>query len=428
MVLLWLMFVMILSVYPLQIKARGCRRVESVSAFLPSSNRRRNRAQHSSYLYSSPSSSSTATTTLSSMPIREEIRYIAGRRALILHPSNDNRNNNIQHPPPLVVLSGMAQSISSWEFHLPYLAKQRSVLIYEGIGQGPLPPHIITELQQQQQQQQQHASIEEYYENVTLERQGHDFWKVVDEAFFDPGCYYYNNNNIINSTTTKKKSENLVDVACFSFGARIAMAAATIIPNRIRRMHLTGVGAERDDLANIHIESWKEILGCCTNHDAVDDEMKMKRDNSRLRSFAWSIILATYSEKFLISSGPDRIKTWVDGVCQYNTEEGLRAILMQTHDNDGEWSPASMALRIRQQQSSNKSELSIESCRIVVGSEDKMANPNQAYQLAKILSRNAKNKEDDDDSIYKVVEGCGHAVPMEAMRLWREDVLQYLNR
>ena len=150
MVLLWLMFVMILSVYPRQIKARGCRPVEAVSAFLPSSNRRRNRAQHSSYLYSSPSSSSTATTTLSSMPIREEIRYIAGRRALILHPSNDNRNNNIQHPPPLVVLGGMAQSISSWEFHLPYLAKQRSVLIYEGIGQGPLPPHIITELQQQQ--------------------------------------------------------------------------------------------------------------------------------------------------------------------------------------------------------------------------------------------------------------------------------------
>ena len=426
MVLLWIMFIMILSVYPRQIKARGCRRVESVSAFLPSSNRRRNRAQHSSYLYSSPSSSSTATTTLSSMPIREEIRYIAGRRALILHPSNDNRNNNIQHPPPLVVLSGMAQSISSWEFHLPYLAKQRSVLIYEGIGQGPLPPHIITELQQQQQQQQQHASIEEYYENVTLERQGHDFWKVVDEAFFDPGCYYYNNKNHIINSTTKKKSEMVVDVACFSFGSRVALAAATI-QSRIRRMHLTGVGAERDDLANIHIESWKEMLGC-TSPITVCDEMKVERDNSRLRSFAWSIILATYSEKFLISAGPDRIKTWVDGVCQYNTEEGLRAILMQTHDNNGEWSPASMAQRI-QQQSSNKSELSIESCRIVVGSEDKMANPNQAYQLAKILSRNTKNKEeDDDDSIYKVIEGCGHAVPMEAMRLWREDVLQYLNR
>lgn len=352
-----------------------------------------------------------------SHPIREEIRYIAGRRALLLHPSpSDERNSSNDHPP-LVILGGMAQSIASWEFHLPYLSQKRSVLIYEALGQGPPPPSEVCSLDGKQ------VTLEQYYDVVSLDRQGEDFWNVVEEAFFAPGSYYYEQNELENHKTTM--SDAKVDVASFSFGGRVAMAAASLKPNRIRRLHLTGVGAKRDALANVILESWKEMLG--SSSIDTDEGMELMREEcdpfdhankctSRLRAFAWSVILATYSEQFLASAGAERVKTWVESVCQHNTEEGLRAILLQTHSNEGPWTPAAMAERI---QSTN----AIESSRIIVGSQDKMAHPDEALQLAEILQAG----EATGSCTYKVMEGCGHAIPMEAMRLWREDVLQFLN-
>mmetsp|Transcript_26091 Transcript_26091/g.55402 ORF Transcript_26091/g.55402 Transcript_26091/m.55402 type:complete len:291 (-) Transcript_26091:219-1091(-) len=245
--------------------------------------------------------------------------------------------------------------------------------------------------------------------------------------------------------------KNKIDVAGFSFGGRVAMAAASLQPNRIRRLYLTGVSAERDPLANVILASWKEILGVNTYNSEVSDgydkekesyydeecdpEVHTSRCTARLRSFAWSIILQTYSEFFLAKSGPNRVQTWVDGVCRYNTEEGLRALLMQTHghfmdESDGEdsldpWSPAAMATRIRESQS-------IEQCKIVVGSDDKMSSPEQAHRLASLLglSTGPNSLEHEEHEIlcsFKIIEGCGHAVPMEEMRLWREDLLSFLN-
>ena len=186
------------------------------------------------------------------------------------------------------------------------------------------------------------------------------------------------------------------------------MAAASVRPGRIRRLHLTGVGAERDEYAQVILASWREVLGSTEKECDVP-----RRGDSRLRSFAWSTILATYSESFLATAGADRVATWVDGVCNNsNTEQGLRA-LMQTHEGEDGWTPAVMAERM---QSSNAAER----CRVTVGSQDKMAHPSQAQRLAKILQPN-------EDGGYKVFEGCGHAVPMEAMRLWREDVLGFLD-
>ena len=312
----------------------------------------------------------------------EDIRYIAGRRALLIRPPDSSSSDH----PPLVILGGMAQSIASWEFHLPNLSRHRTVLVYEALGQGPPPPDEILSLDGKE------VALERYYDNVTLERQGNDFWDVIDEAF-----------------GTKEK----VDVAGFSFGGRLAMAAASVKSNRIRRLHLTGVGAEREELANVILASWKEMLG--SGNDEV--EMGEEECTSRLRSFAWSIILATYSDEMLASSGPERVSSWVDAVCRHNTQEGLRAIAMQTHDGAGSmWTPAAMAERM---QSSN----AIERYRIVVGSQDKMATPAQAKKLAKLLQAN----EVREDETFNVIEGCGHAVPMETMRVWREDVLGFLN-
>lgn len=82
-----------------------------------------------------------------------------------------------------------------------------------------------------------------------------------------------------------------------------------------------------------------------------------------------------------------------------------------------------MAQRIQSSQSLQK-------CRVLVGSKDTIAHPSQALRLAEML--NVSNDEAGannviNDDIYKVVDGCGHAVPMEAMRVWREDVLEFLS-
>jgi hypothetical protein len=129
----------------------------------------------------------------------------------------------------------------------------------------------------------------------------------------------------------------------------------------------------------------------------------------RLRAFAWSIILATYSAQFLASVGSKRVQSWVDGVCKYNTEEGLKAILMQTHgsfasDLDNKqvldsWTPAAMATRISTGEC-------VASCKVLVGSNDKMATQAQARKLATVLGLS--------DDHFQVIDGCSHAVPMEA--------------
>ncbi|KAK1746320.1 alpha/beta hydrolase family protein [Skeletonema marinoi] len=313
-------------------------------------------------------------------PRREEIRYIAGRRALLLHPTTSSKQP-VDHPP-LIILGGMAQSIASWEFHLPHFAKDRSVLIYECLGQGPLPPEEICSK----------ANVDTYYADVSLERQGSDFWNVVDEAF---------------------ENDGKVDVVGFSFGGRVAMAAAVSQPNRIRRLHLTGVAAERDEYANVLLASWKEMLGA-NDADIMNEKENDETNNSRLRAFAWSIILATYSEQFLASVGAARLHTWVDGVCKFNTQSGLKAILLQTHGGEGQWTPASMAEEMKG---------FVESYKLVVGSNDKMASPDQVLRLAQLLGTQDESKQ---DNCCRVVENCGHAVPFEAMRLWREDVIKYL--
>ena len=326
--------------------------------------------------------STAVVTAATATPQSEEIRYIAGRRALLLHPKSANPAVDY---PPLIILGGMAQSIASWEFHLPHFAKDRSVLIYECLGQGPLPPEEICST----------AELDTYYDDVSLERQGRDFWNVVEEAF--------------------EEYDGKVDVVGFSFGGRVAMAAAVSQPNRIRRLHLTGVAAERDEYANVLLASWKEMLGA-NDIDIMGAKETEETNNSRLRAFAWSIILATYSEQFLASVGAARVFTWVDGVCQLNTHSGLSALLSQTHGGQGQWTPASMAERMKG---------SVESYKLVVGSNDKMASPDQVLRLVQLLGKEEEENK-QDDSCFKVVENCGHAVPFEAMRLWREDVIKYL--
>ena len=298
-----------------------------------------------------------------------DVKFIRDRRSLVVDPTDDDGDASC---PPLIVLGGMAQSIQTWSFQLSALSRGsgRQVFMYEPLGQG--------------KRLEQHSTPPRtYFEDVSMEKQGRDFWDVVDAAYPDI---------------------EEVDVAGFSFGGRIAMAASVLRPGRIRGLHLTGVGAERDALADVLVKSWRDVLGAWPDHSSWSD------DTSRLRAFAWGVILATYSEQALSPAGYERIQTWVESVCENNTEEGLRAILDQTHDADGEWTPLAMATRISSSETRAK---------VVVGSDDKISPPLQAERLAAILNGSA------DASNFEVLKNCGHAAPMEAARAWRDDVVEF---
>ena len=62
--------------------------------------------------------------------------------------------------------------------------------------------------------------LEEYYDNVSLERQGRDFWDIVEESFFSPDPYHCKQNALDND-----KANAGVDVAVFCLG-RVSMADA----------------------------------------------------------------------------------------------------------------------------------------------------------------------------------------------------------
>ena len=303
-----------------------------------------------------------------------DVKFIKDRRSLVVSDGDASC-------PPLIVLGGMAQSIQTWSHQLSALSRGsgrrgrgsgRRVFMYEPLGTGKRPETLSTPPQT-------------YFQDVSIMTQGKDFWDVVDAAFPD---------------------SEVVDVAGFSFGGRIGMAASVLQPGRIRGLHLTGVGAERDALADVLVKSWRDILGAWPDHSSWSE------DTSRLRAFAWGVILATYSEQALSSAGHERIQTWVKSVCENNTEEGLRAILDQTHDVDGEWTPLTMAPRI-----SSRTRV-----KVVVGSDDKISPPHQAERLAVILNGSAES------SNFEVLKHCGHAAPMEAARAWRNDVLEFFAR
>eukprot|EP00978_Attheya_sp_CCMP212_P026078 scaffold85081_cov49-Attheya_sp.AAC.1 len=187
-----------------------------------------------------------------------------------------------------------------------------------------------------------------------------------------------------------------VDIAGFSLGGRVAMATAVLYPSLIRRLHLTGVAAQREAYGQLILWSWRDLL-------------LLNNADDSLRPFAWSILLATYSPKFVAAQGPERIQTWVQHICNTNCRDGLLALLEQTEfQSDPAWYPLGMAPRMVQTKVHG---------RLVVGSLDQMATPSEVQQLSNAL------KWGD----IAIIPDCGHAAPMQEARLWRNDLLNFLN-
>ena len=109
-----------------------------------------------------------------------------------------------------------------------------------------------------------------------------------------------------------------VDVAGFSLGGRIALATASAYPHIMRKLHITGVGAARDEYAKVVIASWKDIVS-----QSGEQAKSGNGEEAALRAFGWSTILATYSRDFVASMGSERIGAWVDGIASQNTLDGM---------------------------------------------------------------------------------------------------------
>ena len=107
----------------------------------------------------------------------------------------------------------MAQTVSTWQIRATQLARTRNVLFYEAAGLGNVPDRSL----------------------FIMSR-----WKRsrIDKAF----------------------PSSAVDVAGFSLGGRIAMAAATQETDRFRKLPLTGVALRRSDYGYLQLLKWKDHL------------------------------------------------------------------------------------------------------------------------------------------------------------------------
>jgi pimeloyl-ACP methyl ester carboxylesterase len=300
---------------------------------------------------------------------------------------------NVQHKemyPPLILLGGMAQSIDSWQVHLPSLSKDRHVLIVACTWKSRCDDDSKQQL------------------NVTLPRQAELVHQAILHFFSSP----YN------------KAVSKVDIVGFSLGGRIAMAFVTLFPSMVRKVHLTGVAAERDEYARVILQSWMDILqpdlkieedgndARAENHTRV-----LENDhNVQLRSFAWSILMNTYSEEFVSIQGLDRIQQkWIPAIMEYNSVHCLYALLQQTREEDL-WHPTAMAQRIASLSSQYDMDI-----RLHVGALDKLATVHQVRRLRSMLDKCHFSKD------VVVYANSGHAVWLEKARPWRNDLLEFLN-
>lgn len=232
------------------------------------------------------------------LPIRDATMHLVHGRRCLLIPSrkvehrNTNLNtshqskegNDIQPPPPIVILGGMAQCIESWQHHFQDFSRERDVLMYEYCGSGMQGPQV-----------ESLPEDDAYYKKVDLNSHADDFQRIVRTIFEDSAQF---------------------DVVAFSLGGRIALNTIASNPVLIRRAHITGVSAEREAMAKIILKSWHDLLS--------------QEEDGSLKAFAWSIILSTYSDSFLAMNGEKRISSWVDHICSNQRRLGLLRLLQQT--------------------------------------------------------------------------------------------------
>lgn len=245
---------------------------------------------------------------------------------------------------PLLLLGGMTQTLTSWSGQLRPLSETREVIAAELRGQG-LGDLSLTD--------------------VGLRQQVADVAALVQHA----------------SLATP------LDVSGFSFGGRVALAFAATHPNLVRRLIVTGIGAERGVLGRVIVRGWQAAL-------ATGD----------LEALAWISLADTLGPAYLAKS-ETMLESIVKAVVTRNRYEGIQALFAQSIFDDASdaWHPSQLAARI--------------TCPVLVigGALDRLAPPDELAALAR----------DIPDARVHVVPDVGHTVPIEAAETWRALVLAF---
>jgi pimeloyl-ACP methyl ester carboxylesterase len=309
--------------------------------------------------------------------------------------------------PPLIIIPGMAQSLSMYEAHCHSISNsrthQRSCLVVEPLGLGlgleietmglGLEEMGLSPSPSPSGPRSNHVDVD-----VSLPAQAAAVMKCAKLAF---------------------PNQTVFSIAGFSLGGRIAMATACLYPDNVDFLHLTGVAMERSDSGKVALTAWKDLL-----------------QQNNLRGFAWSAVQTTYAAPFLFKN-QDRLVGWVDTLVKSQTAAGLTAILEQTHsdvDNNTSdpWSVPSMAATLRALNTVKGS--------LLIGADDNIVSVAACHQLAEALQWTAVH--DAPTSIappvaaaaaaavavtaVTVLPNVGHCVPMEAPRVWRQHLLDSL--
>ncbi len=373
------------------------------------------------------------------------IQFIGGRRCLHItsyrrrSKMTNNAPSSASPPstPPLVILGGMAQCIESWQHHFLDFSRERDVLMIEYLGQGLGSDYenklIHDESESKEDMNDKMKEKEEesiYFSTVDLDFHARDIPPIIHKVFAEIE---------MNDSASKSSGVTVVDIVAFSLGARVAMAIMAHHPNliRIRRAHLTGIGAERDGHGKIIFQSWHDLLSPLNrNHadspstSALGYESRLNHndhDDFALRSFAWSILLATYSKPFLSINGPEKVSSWVDHICINNRRAGLYALLTQTSS----MSPMDHVDMIRSKVKVGNNHEWKTAVQIVVGGDDIIAPVQEATRLNDAISAldDYGNENGASLSVIRdviVYANCGHAVLNENAREWRRDAIKFL--
>jgi pimeloyl-ACP methyl ester carboxylesterase len=179
--------------------------------------------------------------------------------------------------PPLIVLGGMTQTLSSWSSQTRGLAVAREVVVYEARGQG-----------------QSALSLDDVRPPIHVA----DFINLLGAL----------------------EIAGPVDLCGFSFGGRVALAIAAAHPERIRRLVITGVSAGRGVIGRLIVRSWKEALR-----------------TGDLEALAWVSLTDILGPSYLERYG-HLVEPMIKATVQRNTYAGIKALFDAALD-DGHSSP-----------------------------------------------------------------------------------------
>lgn len=170
----------------------------------------------------------------------------------------------------------------------------------------------------------------------------------------------------------------------FSHGARIGLRLAAKRPNRVGRLVVTGMGADDGLFRRTLIRVWREVLRL-----------------GGVEALAWCSLTDILSQGFLELHADD-IETMVQTTVKRNSTEGLAAML------DGLMNyPASL----------EDARLIQAPTLVCSADKDPLCSEQAADRLA-IAIPNVRHVR---------FANCGHTIPIEQPRRWREEVLSFLD-